>query len=107
MLKRNQIKVDKIMKNRFISNVQQASTLIRRGLLHFLFVKPPGKANPSGFVISLVYLSQNRMSMVATCARVAVPCGTSVDSVKPLMIPAPQANCMAGMAYSLIWAKSA
>ena len=50
--------------------------------------------------------SQNRMSMVAAWARVAVPCGTRVDSVTPFIIPAPQAHCMAGMAYSLICAKS-
>ena len=47
------------------------------------------------------------ISMAATCALVASPCGTRVASVTPVITPAPQAHCMAGMAYSLKSAKSA
>lgn len=50
--------------------------------------------------------AQSRMSIVAACALVAVPWGLRVLSLVPLMIPEPQVHCMAGMAYSLIWAKS-
>ena len=51
-----------------------------------------------------VYLafSINLMMIVAVSARLALPCGTSVDSVRPLMSPAPHAHCMAGFAQSLI-----
>lgn len=44
--------------------------------------------------------------MAATCALVASPCGVRVLSLVPFTIPAPQAHCMAGMAYSLKSAKS-
>ena len=48
----------------------------------------------------VTYSSQNRMSIVATWARVAGPWGLRVSVLVPLMIPAPTAHCMAGMAYS-------
>ncbi len=50
--------------------------------------------------------SQNRMSMAATWALAASPWGVRVLSLVPLMMPAPQAHCMAGMAYSLKSPKS-
>ena len=55
---------------------------------------------------SRIYL-QNRISIAATCARVALPWGLSVLSLVPVTMPAPQAHCMAGIAYSLKSAKSA
>ena len=44
----------------------------------------------------------------STCAwaLVAVPCGTSVDSVTPVMTPSPHAHCRADTAYSLTASKS-
>ena len=47
-----------------------------------------------------------RRSMVATSARVALPEGSNRPSFPP-MIPAPQAHCMASMAYSDTWKASA
>ena len=47
------------------------------------------------------YCSQNRISTVAACARVASPWGVRVlPSPVPLMIPAPQAHWRAETAYS-------
>ena len=46
--------------------------------------------------------SMNLMMIVAVSARLALPCGTSVDSVRPLMSPAPHAHCMAFFAQSPI-----
>ena len=49
----------------------------------------------------VTYSSQNRMSITAAWARVAWPWGVRVEpSPVPVMTPAPQAHCMAGMAYS-------
>ena len=51
-------------------------------------------------------LSMNLIIIVAICALVAVPCGDSSPSVTPRIRPLPQAHWIAGMAYSLISAKS-
>ena len=42
--------------------------------------------------------SQKRIRMVATSARVAVPCGTSVVSVRPVIRPFSFAHCIAVVA---------
>ena len=41
------------------------------------------------------------MSIAAHSARVAVPCGTSVDSVTPVMMPFSTAQRIAGSAQEL------
>ena len=49
----------------------------------------------------ITYFSQNLCSITAAWARVAWPWGVRVEpSPVPLMTPAPQAHCMAEMAYS-------
>ena len=60
-------------------------------------VAPPVSAS-----YSAAHPVQNRINMVAACALVAVPAGTSVESVTPVIIFAPQAHCMAGIAYAEI-----
>ena len=56
-------------------------------------------AAPSFYQVT--YSSQNRMSITAAWARVASPWGLRVEpSPVPLMTPAPQAHCIAGMPYS-------
>ena len=50
--------------------------------------------------------SMKRIRMAADWARVAVPWGSSVDPVTPVIMPSPQAHCIALIAYSLIDAKS-
>ena len=44
--------------------------------------------------------------MAAASARDAPPRGLRTPSPLPVIMPSPQAHCMAGMAYSLISAKS-
>lgn len=50
--------------------------------------------------------SQNRIKMVATCARVALPCGFSVVPVTPVISSSAFAHCIAAVAYALISAAS-
>ena len=62
-----------------------------------------GEASPPRCLALRIHLSspQNLSSITAAWARVAVPWGLRVEpSPVPLMIPAPQAHCRAGMAYS-------
>ena len=42
--------------------------------------------------------STNRIRIVATCARVALPCGLSVVSVTPVIRPSAFAHCIAVVA---------
>ena len=53
-----------------------------------------------------VYSSANRMSIAAHCARVAVPLGTKVEPVTPVMMPFSTAQDIAVDAQSLTLALS-
>ena len=74
----------------------------------FLIVRGDARTAPSGSADYAAAISwSKRMSMVATCARVAWPLGTRVSAVSPFTSFTPTAYCMASTAYSLIWSASA
>ena len=76
-----------------------------RETLRGFFVKLRSRVSGSFSFVGL-QPSRKRVRMAADWARVAVPRGSSVDSVTPVIMPSPQTHCIALIAYSLMDAKS-
>ena len=59
-------------------------------------IKQGGRYTDLLLVLSFAYSSTNRISIAAHWARVAVPCGTMVVSVTPVIMPCSTAQAIAG-----------
>lgn len=83
---------------------EQAGTAISNTCLYLNPLVEPVISGSFSFVG--LQPSRKRIRMAADWARVAVPWGSSVDSVTPVIMPSPQTHCIALIAYSLMDAKS-